>query len=66
MKIRDSTIRIPSITTNVTAWVATTENATSCRGKRTFRIRSALSTIDRAADCSETAKKSQQAIPESR
>ena len=66
MKISESTIRIASITANVTACVATTENATSWRGKRTFRIRSALSTIDRAAVCSETAKKIQQAIPERR
>ena len=66
MKTSESTIRITSITANVTACVATTENATSWRGKRTFRISSALSTIERDAVCSETEKKIQQASPESR
>ena len=50
----------------MTACVATIENATSCRGKRTFLISSALSTIERAADCIETEKKIQQASPASR
>ena len=66
MKISESTIRITSITAKVIACVATTENATSCRGNRTFLISSALSTIERAPVWSETAKKIQQAIPESR
>ena len=66
MKISESTIRIASITAKVIAWVATTENATSCRGKRTFLISSPLSTSEREAVCSETAKKIQQAIPASR
>ena len=54
------------MTTNVTACVATIENATSWRGNRTFLISSALSIIERAAVCSETEKKSQQASPASR
>ncbi len=54
------------MTANVIAWVATTEKATSWRGKRTFLISSALSTIERAPVWSETAKKIQQAIPASR
>ena len=62
-KMSERTIRIASITANVTACVATTEKATSCRGKRTFLISSALSTIERAAVCSDTAKKIQQAMP---
>ena len=62
-KISESTIRITSISPKVTAWVATIESATSCRGKRTFLISSALSTIERDADCSETEKKIQQARP---
>ena len=66
MNTSDSTIRITSITANVTACVATIENATSWRGKRTFLISSALSTIEREADCSETEKKIQQASPASR
>ena len=65
-KTSDRTIRIPTITTNVTACVATIENATSWRGNRTFLISSALSIIERAAVCSETEKKSQQARPASR
>ena len=66
MKTSESTIRIAVITANVTAWVATIENATSCRGNFTFLISSALSIIDRAADWSETEKKIQQARPASR
>ena len=50
----------------MTACVATIENATSWRGKRTFLISSALSTIERAADCSEIEKKIQHASPASR
>jgi hypothetical protein len=50
----------------VSDWAATIENATSCRGNFTFLISSALSIIDRAADCSETEKKIQQASPASR
>ena len=57
---------IAIITAKVTACVATIENATSCRGKRTFLISSALSTIDRAEDCSETEKKIQHESPASR
>ena len=66
MKTSESTIRITSITANVIAWVATTENATSCRGNRTFLISSALSTIERAPVWSETEKKIQHAIPDRR
>ena len=62
-KTSESTMRIAIMTTNVTACVATIENATSWRGNRTFLISSALSIIERAADCSETEKKSQQARP---
>ena len=65
-KTSDSTMRIAIITAYVTACVATIENATSWRGNRTFLISSALSTIDRDADCSETEKKIQQASPASR
>ena len=62
----ETTIRIAIITPNVTACVATIDRATSCRGKRTFLISSPLSIIDRAADWSDTEKKSQQARPLSR
>ena len=65
-KISESTIRITAITANVTACVATIENATSWRGKRTFLTRSAESTSERAADCIEVAKKIQHASPASR
>ena len=63
----ESTIRIASITAKVTAWVATTEKATSWRGKRTFLISSALSTIERDARLERDARRRvQQAIPASR
>ena len=65
-KTSERTIRIATMTTNVTACVATIENATSWRGNRTFLISSAVSTIERAAVCSETEKKIQQASPASR
>jgi len=63
MKISESAIRITAMTANVTACVATIENATSCRGKRTFLTSSAESINERAADCSEVAKKIQHASP---
>ena len=54
------------MTANVTACVAIVENATSCRGKRTFLISSAESTSERDDACSEAAKKIQHASPASR
>ena len=59
-------MRIASITANVTACVATIENATSWRGKRTFLISSALSIIDARQPSSETEKKIQHESPASR
>jgi len=65
-KISERRIRITAITANVTACVATIENATSCRGNLTFLTRSAASTSERAADCIDVAKKIQHARPASR
>ena len=44
--------------------VATTDNGRSCRGKRVFRMRFALSSIDLDADCTDVAKKIQADEPD--
>src|SRR4029453_2293672 len=46
-----------SITQKLIRCVATIESGTSCRGKRVFRIRFALSSIERDADCTAVEKK---------
>ena len=43
--------------------VATIESGSSCLGKRVFRMRLALSSIDRDAACTEVAKKIQADSP---
>ena len=55
-----------SITANDTRCVATIDSGTSWRGKRVFRIRFALSSIDRDADWTELEKKIHAARPTSK
>ena len=61
-----ATTSTTSIATNATSCVATTDNGTSCRGKRTFLISAALSSSDRDAVVSDDEKKSQTVRPTSR
>ena len=55
-----------SITAKLTRCAPTTDSGTSCRGNRVFRIRFALSSIDRVADCSDVAKNVHAASPVNR
>src|SRR5579862_8652500 len=57
-----ATITTASIAVYVTSCVATTESATSCRGKRTFLTSGALATSARDAAVSELEKNSQTVI----
>ena len=61
-----STSTIAVITAKATSCVATIESGTSCRGKRTLRIRLAFSSRLRADDCSDVEKKTQGGSPQSR
>jgi len=55
-----------SITPNDTRCANTTDSGTSCRGNRVFRIRLALSSIERVDDCTADAKNVQSTSPLSR
>jgi hypothetical protein len=55
-----------SMTPKLIRFVATTESGTSCRGKRVLRMRFALSSSEREADCTDVAKKIHGARPTSR
>ena len=55
-----------SIAAKLTRWAPTTESGTSWRGNRVFRIRFALSSIERVDDCSADATKVHTISPESR
>ncbi len=61
-----STSTMPVITANATSCVATIESGTSCRGKRTLRIRLAFSSRLRADDCTDVAKNTHGGRPQSR
>ena len=54
------------IATSETSWAATVESAVSWRGKRTFLIRFALSSSERAEVGSDAARNTQIASPERR
>jgi hypothetical protein len=64
MKFRTS--NTTSITPKLTRCAKTTDSGTSCRGKRVFRMRFALSSIERVADWTAAAKNVQGARPVSR
>src|SRR6266436_6151532 len=51
-----TTSRMASIAAKLTRCAPTTDSGTSCRGKRVFRMRFALSSIDRVDDWSAAAK----------
>ena len=61
-----STSSAASITPKLISCVATTESGTSWRGKLVLRIRFALSSSERDADCTDAAKKIHADRPTSR
>ena len=56
----------PSITAKLTRFVPTIESGTSCRGKRTLRMRFAFSRRLRDAACDAVAKNTHAGSPHSR